>query len=507
MIQCKQEMSDIMKSKERIRGARAWTIFTPIIIVILILLMALVVVTVLINKRSEKDANDAHKATECISLVSSLQTRSSASSEPISSFIYGPAIPTKFENKEIPPGSGNYVRIPVEYKINNMPLSGYFTAIGNKENEPKKVFNEVTELIRNNPILVKDEAQYDEILKQLDEVVQYMEYMASVQKQAIYVVSKLDYNGYVFPKEYLDTLGSYEFTEKEQALINDTSANRNDAIKKYALELVFAEVYSKDKSYIADRINAVLAELREQSASIENHSDNIVWTLRRTLWALVALIIIVLIGFFYLMSKKVIRPITKFAKDIQRNEMLDDEKGLYETNFLARSFNEMLDKKSDYEHRLTAVAETDALTGFDNRYSYNKFLASKTDLNHSTCIFMLDVNNLKYVNDTFGHDKGDELIRNSSLAIKETFMINNQKNCYRLGGDEFIAIMDNINPDEIEGYVKKFNAMQKKYKVSVALGYAYTSDISVEGYESLMIEADKKMYENKKETKKALSEK
>lgn len=490
-----------MKSKERIKGVRAWITFIPTIIVILILLMALVVVTVLINKRSEKDASDARKATECISLVSSLQTRSSASSEPISSFIYGPAIPTKFENKEIPPGSGNYVRIPVEYKINGMPLSGYFTAISNTETDPEKVFNEVTELIRNNPILVKDEAQADEILKQLDEVVQYMKYMASVQKQSIYVVSKLDYNGYIFPKEYLDTLGSYEFTEKEQALINDTSANRNDEIKKYALELVFAEVYSKDKSYIADRINAVLAELREQSASVENHSDNIVWTLRRTLWALVALIIIVLIGFFYLMSKKVIRPITKFAKDIQRNEMLDDEKGLYETNFLARSFNEMLDKKSDYEHRLTAVAETDPLTGFDNRYSYNKFLASKSDSSHSTCIFMLDINNLKYVNDTFGHDKGDELIKNSSLAIKETFMTHEKKNCYRLGGDEFIAILDNINEDEIEGYIKKFLEKQKLYDVSVAIGYAYTADISKVGYETLMIEADKRMYEHKKEMK------
>ncbi|MCR5462425.1 MAG: GGDEF domain-containing protein [bacterium] len=490
-----------MKSKERIRGVRAWITFIPTIIVILILLMFLVVVTVLINKRSEKDANDAHKETECISLVSSLQTRSSASSEPISSFIYGPAIPTKFENKEIPPGSGNYERIPVEYKINNMPLSGYFATISNTETDPEKVFNEVTDLIRNNPILVKDEAQSDEILKQLDEVVQYMKYMASVQKQAIYVTSKLDYNGYVFPKEYLDTLGSYEFTEKEQALINDTSANRNDAIKEYALKLVFDEVYSKDKSYIADRINTVLAELREQSASIENHSDNIVWTLRRTLWVLVALIIIVLIGFFYLMSKKVIRPITKFAKDIQRNEMLDDEKGLYETNFLARSFNEMLDKKSDYEHRLTAVAETDPLTGFDNRYSYNKFLASKSDSSHSTCIFMLDINNLKYVNDTFGHDKGDELIKNSSLAIKETFMTYEKKNCYRLGGDEFIAILDNINEDEIEGYIKKFLEKQKLYDVSVAIGYAYTADISKVGYETLMIEADKRMYEHKKEMK------
>ena len=476
-----------MKSKERIRGVRAWVTFIPTIIVILILLMALVVVTVLINKRSEKDANDARKATECISLVSSLQARTSASSEPISSFIYRPAIE----------------KGPV-YEINDMPLKGYFTAIGNEKNEPEKVFNEVTELIRNNPILVKDEAQYIEISKQLDDVVHYMKYMASVQKQAIYVTSRLNYTGFVFPKEYLDVLGPYEFTADDNENIGpdyDTSVARNKKIEAYALRLIFAADYSKDKSYIADRINNVLAKLREQSSAVEGHSEDIVWTLRRTLWALVALIIIVLIGFFYLMSKKVIRPITKFAKDIQRNEMLNDEKGLYETNFLARSFNEMLDKKSDYEHRLTAVAETDPLTGFDNRYSYNKFLASKADSSHSTCIFMLDINNLKYVNDTFGHDKGDELIKNSSLAIKETFMTYEKKNCYRLGGDEFIAILDNINEDEIEGYIKKFLEKQKLYDVSVAIGYAYTADISKVGYETLMIEADKRMYEHKKEMK------
>ena len=114
---------------------------------------------------------------------------------------------------------------------------------------------------------------------------------------------------------------------------------------------------------------------------------------------------------------------------------------------------------------------------------------------------MLDINNLKYVNDTFGHDKGDELIKNSSLAIKETFMTYDKKNCYRLGGDEFIAILDNINEDEIDGYIKTFLEKQKLYDVSVAIGYAYTADISKVGYETLMIEADKRMYEHKKEMK------
>ena len=472
-----------MKKNKKIRGAKAWAIFIPTIIVILMMLMAFVIITVLINKQSEKDANEAHKSSDCISLISKLQGRSSSATETVSSFIYVPCTePIEFDP---------VTHRPIKYKLNETPLNTYISTINTDSINPHKVYDTV----KDNYNDIVDAA----LLKHLKTVVDDLDYMDNVQKHDINLVARMD--TFDVPQSYFDIIGKYELSEQELALTD------NDEIHENALELIFDKDYALKKKDIADGINFITDTLRNDNKKYEENSDSTVWTLRRTLWVLIALIVFTLISFFTVLSRKLILPITRFAKSIQENEMLDDEKGLYEANYLAASYNDLLDKKSDYEHRLTAVAETDPLTGFDNRYSYNKFLSSKADSSHSTCIFMLDINNLKYVNDTFGHDKGDELIKNSSLAIKDTFMTYNSKNCYRLGGDEFIAILDNINPDEIDGYITKFKAMQKKYRVSVAIGYAYTSDISVEGYESLMIEADKRMYENKKEMKKAASEK
>ena len=470
-----------MKSKDKIRGAHAKSLFIPIIITILILLMSFVAVTVFMNKQSEKDANDAHEATECISIISSLQARSSSAAETISSFVYKPKTePIAYKEVESPPDSGNYVKVPTKYALNTIPLESYYETITNVDLNPHKIYETVS-------------TKYDigeALLIDLAELVEYLDYMDETQKHAIYLISRME--SVDIDQKYLDAIGSYTYTDE------DLSYTTDEEIQKAALDVIFEKEYAMKKKTIAEKISNITRILRNESAEIEKRSDNLIWHLRRTLWALVALIIIALVIFFSIMFRKVILPITRYAKDIQNNELLDDEKGLYETNYLARSYNELLDKKSDFEYRLKAVAETDPLTGFENRYSYNKFLATKADSSHPTCIFMLDINNLKYINDTFGHDKGDELIKNSSLAIKETFYSFDKKNCYRLGGDEFIAIMDNIKEDEIESYITKFNEKMKKYKVSIALGYAYTSDISKEGYESLMIEADKKMYEKKK---------
>ena len=474
-----------MKKNNTIKGVRAKHIFIPTIIIILLMLMAFVVITIMINKQSEKDADDAHASTECISLISGLQGRSSSATETMSSFIYKPwTEPTEFDP---------ITHQPIKFKLNTIPLDTYIGTITDDEINPHLIYETVKENYNIDEALLKD----------LEELVENLDYMDSVQRRAMYYISKVKCTD--LPESYLTTIGTYTFTAEEELFFAD-EATTDELIKEKALGLIFEKTYALKKKDIADKINTITRILRNQSAESEEKSDALVWRLRRTLWIITALIIITLISFFSVLFKKLILPITSFAKDIQNNELLEDEKGLYEANYLAKSYNELLDKKSDFEHRLTAVAETDSLTGFENRYSYNKFLLAKADSNHPTCIFMLDINNLKYVNDTFGHDKGDELIKNSSLAIKETFYSYDKKNCYRLGGDEFIAILDNIKEDEIEGYIDKFNEKIKKYRVSIALGYAYTNDISKEGYETLMIEADKRMYENKKEMKKKLKE-
>ena len=476
----------------KVKGARAKYIFLPTIIIIFILLVALVVITVLINKRSEKDSNQARKSAVCMNLVSSLQSRSSSASETASSFAFTPAIPTG----------------PDSYKMNNEPITTYYENISGEQNDPHKIYDK----LKND---------YDiklSTLKKINDVVTKIDYLTESQLHAFRILDNIEsVDLREVSSELFDLTAKIELTDDEINTISDylstpkdnpTYRQKMNAVINLATSLLFSRDYSITKKEVAQGINNILADLQAELNAAQDKSDGIVWTLRRAMWALVAFIVISLTVFFLIMYRKLISPISNFAKDIQENSVLDDEHGLYEANYLAKSYNELLDKKSNFETKLQSVAETDPLTGFENRYSYNKFLAIKADSDsqHSTCIFMLDINNLKYVNDTFGHDKGDELIKNSSLAIKETFMNDDGKNCYRLGGDEFVAILDNIEETNITNYIYKFLEKQKEYKVSIATGYAYTSDVSVDGYEKLMIEADKRMYENKKEMKKLQKE-
>ncbi|MCR5349418.1 MAG: GGDEF domain-containing protein, partial [Acholeplasmatales bacterium] len=148
------------------------------------------------------------------------------------------------------------------------------------------------------------------------------------------------------------------------------------------------------------------------------------------------------------------------------------------------------------------VAENDSLTGLPNRYCYNEYLKDASLDKKSVCVFLLDINNLKYINDKFGHAQGDELIKNASICIKDCFLDETGKNCFRIGGDEFVAILYDVKESEIEELLNKFNKLQKEKDVSIALGYAYSSDIKSIGYERLIMQADDNMYKDKQNYKK-----
>jgi len=84
---------------------------------------------------------------------------------------------------------------------------------------------------------------------------------------------------------------------------------------------------------------------------------------------------------------------------------------------------------------------TDALTGVLSRYAYSKALKaldSESAPPEDLAVFSIDVNGLKTVNDSLGHDAGDELIRGAADCITAAF--GQTGKCYRTGGDEFVVL-------------------------------------------------------------------
>lgn len=156
-------------------------------------------------------------------------------------------------------------------------------------------------------------------------------------------------------------------------------------------------------------------------------------------------------------------------------------------------------------------AYTDELTQLHNRrYCIEYMDKIKADENFNFTIICFDLNNLKTVNDTYGHAKGDILIKSAAEVIAETF--EERGMVARMGGDEFIAIINTSKEEKVAELIEKFqeNIKRKNQKVedlnmSIAWGCAFGSQIEVD-VDKVYQEADDRMYECKKQMKKAKSE-
>lgn len=138
------------------------------------------------------------------------------------------------------------------------------------------------------------------------------------------------------------------------------------------------------------------------------------------------------------------------------------------------------------------------MTNLPNRYSYEHYILELQDGSHAIALLLFDVNYLKVTNDTFGHAAGDALLRSSAECILSCFGSSKEDNCFRFGGDEFAAVVKDTSSDEIKRMVERFREDQKKREISIACGCAYTDDIGETTFKTMMEQADREMYEQKK---------
>lgn len=147
-------------------------------------------------------------------------------------------------------------------------------------------------------------------------------------------------------------------------------------------------------------------------------------------------------------------------------------------------------------NKLALISGTDGLTGLNNRYTFKQRLESiHNDRLENFGIVNMDLNGLKGVNDSEGHDKGDAYILDCVEAMKKVF---DREDLYRVGGDEFLAILSPISKEEFEELVKRIkDIVNKDERISMAIG-SFWSKGNTSTTDALR-KADEEMYENKKE--------
>ena len=155
---------------------------------------------------------------------------------------------------------------------------------------------------------------------------------------------------------------------------------------------------------------------------------------------------------------------------------------------------------------LIKLAYIDALTGLANRTFYSEIVESLEKSKSDYCLVSLDLNNLKFINDTFGHSTGDKLIRDCAKIIKASFP--NSALCCKIGGDEFIVIMESTTETRVIACLKKMqngldllNKREPDIPHSIAYGYAFRHEQEDGTPHTVYLLADKRMYSYKQKQK------
>jgi len=163
------------------------------------------------------------------------------------------------------------------------------------------------------------------------------------------------------------------------------------------------------------------------------------------------------------------------------------------------------------EEEIFTLSITDQLTGLYNRrgfLSLTGHLLKLSERNKSELLlFFADLDLLKYINDTLGHEEGDKALIEAANIFKENFRTSDV--IARLGGDEFAVLAIGINRTSPEVFTARLqrlidirnNQENRKYKLSISIGCAYYDPESPCSIDDLIARADKLMYEQKQNKK------
>ena len=199
--------------------------------------------------------------------------------------------------------------------------------------------------------------------------------------------------------------------------------------------------------------------------------------------------------------------------DVKLDYNRDDEVGR-----LTASFREMRDHMKLYISDLNSKAYTDALTRVKNKAAFDISAArmdktireAETDKKPVFSLIMFDCNELKVINDKYGHEFGDIYLQKTCSLICRVFA---HSPVFRLGGDEFAAMLSGHDYEnrfelieEFDRKVSAYNARTDKEweKISVAKGIADYNPTVDRAVDEVLNRADRQMYEAKRKHKERL---
>lgn len=276
------------------------------------------------------------------------------------------------------------------------------------------------------------------------------------------------------------------------------------------LEAGSAAVAKDDAVYVRRHLpNGMVLVLEVPKEEITASRNSLIWQISLFTLLLLTVFSVICVR----IAKSMAKPLQKLTDaanqltdgnlDVEFSSASDDEIGE-----LGRSFENARKYMKEYLGYVKGIAYKDSLTGVRNKSAFDNFVRElQQDVDRRLvkkyAVVMLDVNNLKDINDKYGHDFGNKLLVNACQMICEVF---SHSPVFRIGGDEFIVVMqeeDYFNRDTLMFEMNEKMRMAAKStsawdRVSIAKGLAvYESDMD-EHVSAVIRRADEAMYSDKK---------
>lgn len=149
-----------------------------------------------------------------------------------------------------------------------------------------------------------------------------------------------------------------------------------------------------------------------------------------------------------------------------------------------------IDEQLKSQQSLLDQYRIDALTRLGNRHAFNEAVRDLDQEKATYGLILLDLNELKELNDRFGHAVGDALLEQTGLCIRSL-----TNHGYRIGGDEFVLIDDSASIDTFEAFVEHVRSTFATHEIGLAIGAVHAT--TGRRIDDVLHEADARMYQEK----------
>lgn len=272
-----------------------------------------------------------------------------------------------------------------------------------------------------------------------------------------------------------------------------------EELQQLAMNTLFSDGYLIYKQRVDENCNLSVESIEEEISDELKINSNLLGDNLKSLKILLILLFIVVAAIFVSFNFLVLHVLKKFIKAMQKDERLPYE-GSSELRFFADTYNSIYEIKAQNEKKLLFNAEYDALTGILNRRAFEQVCEKCQKEKDKIALLLIDMDNFKNINDTYGHSGGDTALKELAKHLTETF----RRSDYicRIGGDEFAVILCGIKANANEAIIRKINNINLLLSeiesgirhVSISAGAA----LSDEGYSKELYEkADKALYYTK----------